>query len=277
MQSLAIVGVGLIGGSVGLALRKAGFTGPILGVSSPRSIETALELGAIDRGASLEEALGSVDVVYLAQPIGGILDTLGRMRGLLRHDTLVTDAGSTKLAICRKAETELGPGRFLGGHPMAGKASRGVSAADAELFRGRTYVLCPSEYQDGTDASTREFTSWLTRCGAKIVLLDPEKHDTLVALTSHLPQVASTALASVIASLSDTELDVSGPGLRDMTRLALSSYDIWHDIFASNSGPVEHALTVYIDKLTELRDNLQTQRLGEIFRLAADTAGRLRR
>ena len=141
MRKVAIVGVGLIGGSFGLALRKAGFPGSIVGVSSPRSLEPALERGAIDRGATLEEAASTADLVFLSQPISGILETLRKLGPMVRRDTLVTDAGSTKQAIAEEARRSLTTGSFLGGHPMAGKESRGAGAADAELFRGRPWVL----------------------------------------------------------------------------------------------------------------------------------------
>ncbi len=140
MKSVGIVGVGLIGGSFGLALRKAGFEGAILGVSSTRSIEQAIERGAVDRGATLEEAAGTCDLLFLSQPISGILDTVRKLDPLVREDTLVTDAGSTKKAIVDEAKRSLRRCAFLGGHPMAGKELRGVEAADADLFRGRPWV-----------------------------------------------------------------------------------------------------------------------------------------
>src|SRR5580700_5367762 len=141
MKSAAIIGVGLIGGSFGLALRKAGFEGPILGVSSARSIEQAVERGAIDRGVSLEEAAGVCDLLFLSQPISGILETLRKLDPLVRPDALVTDAGSTKQIIVEEAKRSLHRCVFVGGHPMAGKAVRGVAEADADLFRDRPWIL----------------------------------------------------------------------------------------------------------------------------------------
>jgi prephenate dehydrogenase len=121
------------------------------------------------------------------------------------------------------------------------------------------------------------FLHWLERIGAKIVQLPPDDHDRIVALTSHLPQLASTTLAVLLSTLRPEVLDISGSGARDMTRLALSSFDIWRDILATNRDAIEHALSVYIDKLTELRHNLQTQQVCEDFRVAADLAVRLRK
>jgi prephenate dehydrogenase len=276
MQTLAIVGVGLIGGSIGLALRRAGFQGEILGVSSPATIEEAVRLGAIDRGVDLAEAAGRADVIYLAQPISGILQTITELTGRVRPDCLVTDAGSTKVEIMRAAE---GIPLFTGGHPLAGKEARGVSAADAQLFRNRPYVLTTKGLDPKEHPQLKDFVNWLSLCGAVPLFLTPEDHDRIVAFTSHLPQLASTVLATTVGSqlLSDEELRVSGPGLRDATRLALSPWDVWRDIVSTNGLYITHALTVYIDKLTEMRENLQTQQASDEFSYAAEVAGRVRR
>lgn len=278
MRCIAIAGVGLIGGSMGLALRKAGFDGEILGVSSPATIRQAVSAAAIDRGVSLEEAARVADVLYLAQPISGILETIRRLKPIARPDCLVTDAGSTKSAIVAAAA---GLPLFLGGHPMAGKESRGVSSADADLFHGKTYVLTPGP--EGRDEAHRElthtFVKWISLCGAVPVFFSPAEHDRLVAFTSHVPQLMSTALGSVLAAhvTESRDLSVSGSGLRDMLRLASSSWDIWRDILVTNKENIEHALNVYIDKLTEMRENLQTSQQGEEFLRAAEFAKELRR
>jgi prephenate dehydrogenase len=276
METVAIIGVGLIGGSLGLALQKAGFTGRILGVSSTRTLTAALARGAIHAPATLEQAAAEADVLYLAQPIGGILETIDRLAPMLRRTVLITDAGSTKGEIVRRASTSLRDCQFLGGHPMAGKEARGVEAADAELFRGRTYCLTPLNESDLETPLAASFIAWIQRCGARTLSLSPDEHDWTVAFTSHLPQLASTALAAVLAGVPADKLAVAGPGALDMTRLALSAYELWHDIFATNRDAVDHALEVYIDKLTEIRDNLQTQQADTDFRVAADAAARLR-
>src|SRR5439155_5115682 len=139
------VGTGLIGSSFGLALRKAGFTGAITGVSSPPAIAAAIAAGAIDRGAPLASAVPEADLVFLSQTIGRILDTIRHLDPLLRPGALVTDAGSTKCAIVDLAREKVTRGQFLGGHPMAGKETRGAAASDPDLFRGRTWILTPDE------------------------------------------------------------------------------------------------------------------------------------
>lgn len=278
MQSVAIIGTGLIGASFGLALREAGFTGSILGVSSERALADAKLAGAIDRGASLAEAVGQADLVFLSQAIGRILDTIRHLDPLLQPGTLVTDAGSTKTTIVALARRFIRRGQFLGGHPMAGKEQRGASAGEGGLFRGRTWALTPDQPAELETAAAREFREWLERAGARIIVLDCEEHDRTVALTSHLAQLASTALASTVADClgESSHLRLAGPGLADMTRLALSSYDLWRDILATNSEPIDRALSRYIQKLEHLRENLRSRQLQEEFARAADLARRLR-
>jgi prephenate dehydrogenase len=278
MQNVAIFGTGLIGASFGLALRKAGFSGSIVGVSSERAIAEAAAAGAIDRGAPLSEAVASADLVFLSQAIGRILDTLRHLDPLVRPGALVTDAGSTKCEIVDTARQHLTRCQFLGGHPMAGKEKRGAAAADAGLFRGRTWVLTPDEPEELQTDAARDFRNWLSRIGARITVLDADEHDRVVALTSHLPQLASTALAATIADRLDaSRLTVAGTGLEDMTRLALSSYELWRDIVATNPGHIERSLGIYIQKLEHMRENLRTRQLQEEFERGAGLAGSLRR
>jgi prephenate dehydrogenase len=278
MKTLAIVGTGLIGASFGLAVRKAGFAGPILGVSSPGALAEAAEAGAIDRGANLAEAAAEADLIFLAQPIGRILDTLRRLDPLARPDALITDAGSTKCRIADLALQTITRCQFLGGHPMAGKELRGARAADADLFQERTWVLTPEEPGAMETRQAADLVAWIRRIGARPLVMDPEEHDRVVALTSHLAQLASTALAATVAgNLNPPErLAVAGSGLRDMTRLALSSYELWRDIVATNTDAIDRALGLYIQELEHLRENLRTRQLEEEFQKAAELAGRLR-
>jgi prephenate dehydrogenase len=265
----------LIGASFGLALRRAGFHGEIVGVSSPRAADSALKAGAIDGSEPLAEAAGRADLIFLSSTIGRILDTIRRLDPLVRPEALVTDAGSTKNEIVDMARETLRRCQFLGGHPMAGKETRGAVAADAALFEGRTWVLTPDVPEDLETSAARDFRSWLERIGAHIAVLDSDQHDRTVALTSHLPQLASTALASLVGEV--PQLQVSGSGLLDMTRLAASSYDLWRDILATNSGHIERALADYIQKLEHIRENLRTRQLQQEFELGRALAGRLRR
>jgi prephenate dehydrogenase len=274
MNSVAIVGTGLIGSSFGLALKSVGFTGHIYGVSSPPAAEAALAAGAIDSIASMESAIPQADLIYLAQPISRILHTLRHLDPLVQTHALITDAGSTKQTIVSTASANIHRCQFLGGHPMAGKESRGAQAAEANLFSGRPYILTPGNLE--TEAA-QTFQTYLRKIGAKIVILGADDHDHLVAYSSHLPQLASTAMASMIAEVSPDSAQVAGPGLVDSTRLALSSYDLWRDIVSTNTEPIVEALTAYIQKLDHLRENLRTRQLQEEFTAAATFARQLRR
>jgi prephenate dehydrogenase len=269
MKTVAIAGVGLIGGSFALALRRAGFTGTIAGVSSPRTIAEALEHRIIDREMTLAEAAREADLLLLAQPIGRIITLIEELAPHLGPNTLVTDAGSTKRLICEAAAKHLPADQFLGGHPMAGKETRGASSADPGLFRGRTWVL--------TRETGHPFESWLRQIGANLLFLDPAEHDRTVAFTSHLPQLLATALAGTVQSglTRDEQLKAGGPGLIDMTRLALSPYDMWNDILTTNAADVDAALASLIERLESMRPRLTEGGLREDFERGAQLRRRL--
>ena len=234
----------MIGGSFGLAARKAGFRGTIFGVSSPRTIEKAIARGAIDRGTTLSDAAGAADLLFLAQPISVILETL---RGL-KTEAIVTDVGSTKAAICNAAKSLRG---FVGGHPMAGKEISGIEAAEAGLFCGRPWVF--------TSEPPAALRALVASFGARILVMNAEDHDRMVAWSSHLPQLVSTALAGAVHQHAPDAVAVAGPGLRDMTRLAASPWDIWRDIIATNHDNVYAALDAYIARLESLREGLDAE------------------
>jgi prephenate dehydrogenase len=274
MNSVAIVGTGLIGSSFGLALKAAGFTGHIFGVSSQPAAEAALAAGAIDSVAPLETAVPQADLIYLAQPISRILHTLRHLDPLVRPGALITDAGSTKQTIVSTAQANIHRCQFLGGHPMAGKESRGAEAAEATLFNNRPYILTPGDLET---AAAQTFQTYLRKMGARIVILGADEHDHLVAYSSHLPQLASTAMASMIVEVSPDSAQVAGPGLTDSTRLALSSYELWRDIVSTNTEPIVEALTAYIQKLDHIRENLRTRQLHDEFTAAAAFARELRK
>lgn len=273
-KTVAVFGVGLIGGSFALALRKAGFEGRILGVSSAQTLRSAIELGVVDQGASLEEAASQADLLYLAQPIRQIMEVLPQLNRWVQPEALITDAGSTKAAIVAEAARSVTRCEFVGGHPLAGKESRGVQAAEANLFEGRTYVLTPTDGRE-TEAGA-EFGSWVRRIGSTPLILDPAEHDRVVAFTSHLPQLASTALASLLGAAGPKTGRIFGPALVDSTRLALSSYDVWTDIVSTNSAQIESALTAYIRALEQVRAELRSEQLRSSFERAAQFAAELR-
>ncbi|MBM3752598.1 MAG: prephenate dehydrogenase/arogenate dehydrogenase family protein [Acidobacteria bacterium] len=264
MKRVAIAGVGLIGGSFALALRQAGFDGEIVGVSSPRTIAEALSSGVIDSSMALDEAAAWADLLFLAQPIRRIVEMIPLIGASIGKHTLVTDAGSTKATICAEAGQHIPAAQFVGGHPMAGKETRGAASADPSLFRNRTWVL--------TRACDHPFVDWVRRIGAHVLILDAEEHDRTVAHTSHLPQLVSTALACTVDGV---ELQAGGPGLIDMTRLALSQYEMWEDILATNPEPIDAALREMIAALGAMREQLRGAGLREEFERAAKMRRRL--
>jgi prephenate dehydrogenase len=274
MNTVAIVGVGLIGGSFGLAIRKAGFDGEIIGVSSQPALEAGLHSGAISSSATLEQAAARADLIYLAQPVDRILRTIEQLGYLVPARCLITDAGSTKAAIVQKAAECLPSGTFLGGHPVAGKEQRGVDAADAELFRGRRYVLTPT----GPDTpATQNLRSWLHLIGAITVDMPAQDHDATVAFTSHLPQLLSTALAATLGRQSNPHIHrVFGSGLLDMTRLALSSPDLWLSILETNKLQVNNSLESLIEVLVEVKGAIQNDNLASLMETGAVFASQLR-
>lgn len=276
IETVAIFGVGLIGGSFALALRKAGFSGRILGVSSPATLARALELGVVDAGLTAREAAQSADLIYLSQPILQIVEALAELNNWVRPDTFVTDAGSTKGVIVARAAEVLTRCQFLGGHPMAGREQRGVEAADAGLFQGRPYVLTPRSASELETERASQFLDWLNRIGALPVILEAAAHDRIVAYTSHLPQLASTALAALLEGRDEPKSRVFGPALVDSTRLALSSFDVWGDILATNPDAIREALGNYISKLQEFSASLDSAQMRAHFQQGSRFAGSLR-
>jgi prephenate dehydrogenase len=283
VKTVSIFGVGLIGGSFALAIRKTGFAGTILGVGSPKTLARARELGAIDRAATPGEAAAEADLIFLAQPVQTILATIPFLTGLIRPDALVTDAGSTKESIAQAGSNAFPAGKFLGGHPLAGKERRGIDAADADLFAGRTWVLTPDRPEIMVIPAVRAYVKLLTGIGALPVTLPAGEHDRILAFTSHLPQLASTALSEALAvELSSASVDghpLFGPALLDSTRLALSPFSVWGDILATNREHIRAALRCYIIKLQRLMDGLDADSrtdLGDAFRVAAQFSRLLR-
>jgi prephenate dehydrogenase len=242
------VGLGLIGGSLALALRRSGFKGRITAVSSPGSLAEGRRLGAIDDGADYAElprAALAADLVVLATPIHRILEHLSVLgRAALIPGTVVTDVGSTKREILAAAARELPRGvHFVGGHPMAGSEKRGISAADPFLFENAYYVLtpgkeCPPEVLDRLCRLTGG-------TGARVIVLPAEDHDRIAAAISHLPQLLAVALVNSLEELGplrDPAVLLAAGGFRDMTRIASSPFEVWRDIIATNRPAIAQAL-----------------------------------
>jgi len=234
---LAVVGVGLIGGSFAAALRRAGQVGRVLGVGrNAQSLARAVELGLIDEAASAEDAAARADLILLATPVGGLGDVLSRMRAHLRSDTVLTDGGSTKAEVVEAARVALGDriAQFVPGHPIAGAERTGPEAADADLYRKRTVILTPLA-ENGAASLDLVRQAWRA-CGADVIDMDADAHDRVLASVSHLPHLLSAVYMEQVAEAADaaTRLALAGSGFRDFTRIAAGSPEMWRDIFLSN-------------------------------------------
>jgi len=253
-RTLGIVGVGLVGGSVGLAAKAAGWE--VVGVDAPMVLEEAAALGAIDRASTIKEARG-VDLVVLAAPISRVADLVG---DLAPTDALVTDVASAKTRIVRAAEAA-GLSRFVGGHPMAGSQLSGVANAEADLFRGARYFLTPTGRTD--PEAYREVAGFVRDLGAVPTAVDPEKHDLLMAALSHLPHLMAVALLKVASDVSPEALSFAGPSFRDLTRVGASSPGLWSDILAENAPAVGEALAHFAGAMAQLGSEIQDRRKVE--------------
>jgi len=279
IERIAILGTGLLGTSMGLALRAAGFRGAIVGWNrSPEGGQTALAAGAIDALATdpLQAARQS-QVVLLALPIYATLDFMEKLSSVLGPGQLVTDVGSTKAQIAAAAGRLFNaPDRaaFLPGHPMAGKEHGGAALGDAELFHGAVWLFTDDpawQRSPQSAALVKGWREWVTAMGAKTLDLEAARHDELVAWVSHLPQFVATALSALLEEelAGAPELkDVGGRALREMTRLGASPYSMWRDIAATNTEAVQAALHALEQRLAHLRENLRTPELRDEFEQA---------
>jgi prephenate dehydrogenase len=267
---ICIIGLGLMGGSWGLALKKRGVASRRLGCDKPDILDRALAAGVIDEGSpDVATAVRDADLVILATPVGSILDLLPQLKSAASPGALVTDVGSTKRLICQRAREILGDAPlFLGGHPLAGKERSGIENADAALLEGARYVLTPLLPNHLEDARIKAFSALLEALGAKPFVTEASTHDRAVAFLSHLPQLVSSGLASMITEQGAEDflpLEFAGSGFRDVTRLAESPYGLWRDICLTNIENIQSALEALIEKLDTMRDHLSERELERDF------------
>jgi prephenate dehydrogenase len=267
-QRIAIVGFGLIGGSIALAVKERWPGALVIGVDRKHVLEAAMRMHAADVSADDLGMVAEADLVILAAPVRQNIALLAELPEFIARPALVTDVGSTKSAILDAAAKLPGRLRFVGGHPLAGAAAGGVAAARPDLFRGRPWVLVA----DGEDDELRRLEPFVSALGARPVRMTAAAHDRLLAYLSHLPQLTVSALMHVVGEHSGADrLPLAGRGLRDTTRLATSPPDVWIDIAATNAGAVADALDHLIDVLQRLRgDLLEGQVLRDVFESAAE-------
>ena len=275
IRQITIIGTGLIGGSLALALRKKKFAGRIVGCDREGTLERARMRGAIDDGtANPADAVRGSQLVVLATPVLGIIDLIERVGPVLPAKALLTDVGSTKAAVVERALKVFGKEagkRFLAGHPMAGKELCGVDYADADLFQNAVWFFSPLPEQNLNEGLFAEFAGWIDAIGARIAMLPAEEHDRLCAWISHVPQMISTALAAALVEEFGAEaplLPAGGRALQEMTRISASPYSMWRDIAISNKKNLEAALWKVEQRLAHIRENLATRQLADEFELA---------
>jgi prephenate dehydrogenase len=272
IRQITIIGTGLIGGSLALALKKHRFAGRIVGCDRAPVLERARKKGAIESGHSNpSDAVRGSQIVILATPVSGIIDSIDRLGPALPAKTLLTDVGSTKAEVLQCAKTVFGKNtgvRFLAAHPMAGKEQSGVEFADADLFQDAAWFVTPVPGQKIYDGLSGEYLEWVERIGARIASMDALEHDQLCAWISHLPQLISTALAAALVDEYGEDaplLEAGGRALREMTRISSSPYSMWRDIAITNKGNIYNALAKLEQHLAHIRENLDTRELAMEF------------
>ncbi|MBN1654746.1 MAG: prephenate dehydrogenase/arogenate dehydrogenase family protein [Deltaproteobacteria bacterium] len=273
-ETVSIIGIGLIGGSLAAAFRRRSISKRIIGISSLDTIAKAKELKLIDQGYgydSLAQGVRNANLVILCTPIARIIELVPMVAEHVSPGTIISDVGSTKRAIMTIADENLPEqATFIGGHPMAGSEKRGVSASDPFLFENAIYILTPSQrtLQNEIDSLRDAFSA----IGAQVVILDPELHDRIAATISHLPQMLAVGLVNMLGSITDGRSEyvrLAAGGFRDMTRIASSPFTVWRDICATNRDLIREKLDEYISQLREIRELVGTEALGEKYAQAS--------
>src|SRR5258708_26813483 len=275
IRQITIIGTGLIGGSLALALKKHKFAGRIIGCDREATLARARNCGAIDEGFSDPgDAVRGSQLVVLATPVLAIVDLIERVGPVLPANALLTDVGSTKAAVAERALKVFGKSagkRFLAGHPMAGKELSGVDYADADLFKKAVWFLTPLPEQNVNEGLFAEFAGWIDQIGARVAMLPPAEADRLCAWISHLPQMISTALAATLVEEFGEEaplLPAGGRALQEMAPISASPDSLWRDVAISNKKNLEDALWKLEQRLAHIRENLGTRQLANEFELA---------
>ena len=251
-NSIAVVGVGLIGGSIALASRKFGVCTEVVGVG--RNIDRlheAQRLGIVDRVTTSLDQIGSVDLVVVCTPVDRIVQDVSVFLDSTPDATLVTDAGSVKAKICEQIQSRDSANRFVGSHPLAGSHRSGFENANPELFVRRKCVVTPSDQSISENVAAIQ-TFW-KKLGMDVRSMTPSEHDRMLAMTSHLPHMAASAVASLVSGES---LDFAATGFRDTTRVAAGEPQLWSAIFSENTTEVVAATDALIDQLKKHRDAL---------------------
>ncbi len=275
-ERVAIAGVGLLGASLGLALKARGMAGRIVGVGRRQStLDKALAAGAVDSVSLDISAASDADLILLAPPAGLVIPMLDELRGLCKPSAIVTDVASTKAAICAHADaTWAAPRRFVGSHPMAGSEKYGPEHGRADFYEGSVCLLETGEHLEPQARAT--VAALWQAVGARVVDVQPASHDLFLAYTSHIPHVVSAAMASLALEQGDVR-PMIGNAFRDMTRIAASRPEVWRDICLTNKAAVLEGLQAYLRELgrfSELLASGNTDGLEAFFRAGNEARNR---
>lgn len=272
-MNVALLGCGLIGGSVGLGLKAADPSMRIVAYDRDQGTAArAVSRGAADEAAaSPAEAVHDADLVFVATPVRAIVETVAAVTDHIKPGCVLTDVGSTKSRVVVEVE-HLVPAEvhFIGGHPMAGSEDEGIDAASPALFQGAWWILTPTERSDAE--AYQRLTGIIATLGARIMALHPAEHDELMAVVSHIPQLTATALMTMAADRGRDHgglLALAAGGFRDVTRVAASNPDIWVDICRENARAITEALGRFTDQLLDLRDLVERGDDAELRRVFA--------
>jgi len=272
---LAVVGTGLIGASAGLAARRAKLGDVVGWDDDPSTLEVAHERGAVEATASLSDALHGAELVLVAVPVAALPTVVPEILELAPASCTVTDAGSTKISVCKAAG---GDPRFVGGHPICGAETRGPERASADLFEGATWFLTPLATTE--PERYRRAHSFVSALGARPIAIDPEAHDRLVAVSSHLPHALANLLLNQAGSArleGHDPLAAAGGSLRDMTRIAGANPRIWVDIFLENREALGASLAEHRRRVEQLESALAAGDAGFLARWIGEASGNRRR
>ncbi len=277
-MKITVVGLGLIGGSMAMDLRKTSFASTIIGVeTNKKHAEKALELGIVDKIETVESALRAANVVLLCTPVNVLNQLVPSLLNQIENDTVIIDAGSTKASLCKTISSHKNRHQFVAAHPIAGTENSGPGAALSGLFKGKTNIICEKE-KSSKDALAMAETIFNT-LGMHTVFMNPDEHDRHLAYVSHLSHVSSFLLGQTVLDIEHDQKNIftlAGSGFSSTVRLAKSSPDTWAPIFEQNAEYLSQALLEYIMQLQKFQYHLMKRDTKELYRIMTE-ANQIRR
>jgi prephenate dehydrogenase len=276
--NIAIIGLGVIGGSLGLAIKQTNTHAVITGFARQKRVDEALNRGAIDYGSvSISAAVHDADIVFICTPVYTIVSLMPEIERSIKPNALITDVGSTKVEISAAAKNIFhSNGVFVGGHPMAGSEGKGIDFADPLMFQNATYVLC---VEKGGRRKASSLINLLHSIGARVLFLSAKEHDAVAAAISHLPQLIAIAMMNLAGKKNKSNpafLQLAAGGFRDITRIASSPYDMWKDILASNSKEIRSIIREFSQTLNLFEKYLRNPKTQRHFAGSFTSAKTLR-